>query len=416
MWFSSRLRSFWSSSIRDGSRSCGSARKTATFRPGLETLEDRCLLSFGSPISIPVNFPTAMVTADVNGDRIPDLICVSNGGVGISVFLGQKKGGFAYAGFWPATRNGTDTISALAVGDFNGDGKPDIVAGIDPGDGSAFGETPTVSVLFGTGTGSFPTFRQADNLFSNVPSSLAVGDFNGNGKPDIVAGFAVAGLFISGPSLPLVSVALNTGGQFTSSQDYNVTVPGGLSSFALSEVAVGDFNGDGKPDIAATSYSNGSVSVFLNKGDGTGTFGAEQVFAVGGSAEALAVGDVNGDGKLDIVTANGDSNSVSVLLGKGDGTFGTAQVYATGGSANSIALGDFNKDRALDIVITGTELDVLLNNGDGTFAAAQKVGSGGSDVVVADFNGDGFPDLAQIDASGANIDVLINEGNRQKHR
>jgi hypothetical protein len=358
-----------------------------------------------------------MVTADVNGDRIPDLICVSNGGVGISVFLGQKKGGFAYAGFWPAASGGTDRISALAVGDFNGDGKPDIVAGIDPGDGAVFGETPTVSVLFGTGTGSFPTFKEAYNLFSSVPYSLAVGDFNGDGRPDIVAGFAVAGLFISGPQLSLVSVALNTGGgQFTSSQDYNVTVPGGLSSFALSEVAVGDFNGDGKPDIAATSYSNGTVSVFLNKGDGTGTFGAEQVFAVGGSAEALAVGDVNGDGKLDIVTANGGSNSVSVLLGNGDGTFGTAQVYAIGGPADSIALGDFNRDRKLDIVTTGTELDVLLNNGDGTFGAAQKVGPAGSDVVVADFNGDGIPDLAQIDGSGPSIDVLINQRNWPKRR
>jgi hypothetical protein len=178
-------------------------------------------------------------------------------------------------------------------------------------------------------------------------------------------------------------------------------------------VAVGDFNGDGKPDLAVTAPFSSTVWVLPNNGGGSGTFGTGQQFAVGGPPTALAVGDFNGDGKPDlavtVVTSSGATTSygVSVLQNLGGGTFAAARTYAVGGSATSIAVGDFNKDGKLDIVTTGTEMDLLLNNGYGTFGAAQKVGPAGSQVVVADFNGDGFPDLAQIDASGADIDLLL---------
>jgi hypothetical protein len=145
--------------------------------------------------------------------------------------------------------------------------------------------------------------------------------------------------------------------------------------------------------------------LFLN--EGKGVFGAPQTYSVGGSPTAVAVGDFNRDGKLDIVTTNSNS-TVSVLLNNGDGTVGTVQNYAIGGPANSVAVADFNHDRALDVVTTGAEMDVLLNNVNGTFGAYQKVGTAGSNVVAADFNGDGFPDLAEIDASNSNFDVFRN--------
>jgi hypothetical protein len=170
-------------------------------------------------------------------------------------------------------------------------------------------------------------------------------------------------------------------------------------------VAVGDFNGDGQPDIVAAG--KGSASVFLNNGDGT--FAAPQNYALTASltANSVAVGDFNRDGKPDIVTANSDS-TMSVLLNNGNGTFGPAQNYAIGGLANSVAVGDFNHDSYLDVVTTGAEMDVLLNNGDGTFGAYQKVGPAGSSVVAGDFNGDGFSDLAQIDGSQNSIELVLN--------
>jgi hypothetical protein len=122
----------------------------------------------------------------------------------------------------------------------------------------------------------------------------------------------------------------------------------------------------------------------------------------------VALGDVNGDGKLDIVTANSSSGSVNVLMNNGDGNFGTARAYAVVGAPNSIALGDFNGDGKPDIATTGTAVDVLLNNGDGTFEAVQEVGPAGRSVVVADFNSDGLPDIAQIDGSGTRVDVILN--------
>jgi len=131
-------------------------------------------------------------------------------------------------------------------------------------------------------------------------------------------------------------------------------------------------------------------------------------------ATSVALGDINGDGKPDRVTAGYYDGDVNVLRNNGDGTFATAQTYAVVGSPNSIALGDFNGDGTLDIVTTGTEADVLLNNGGGTFGTAQAVGPTGSSVNVADFNNDGLPDIAQVDGSGTSVDVILNTSTSPK--
>jgi hypothetical protein len=396
-------------------------RKPLSFRPQLEALEDRCLLSFGTPITTALYQPsTALVAADVNGDGKLDAVTVSNA-TGILVWLGNGKGHFKLGS--QLLPEGTNTPTALAVADINGDGKPDIIVANDPGDGGAFGVPPSISVFLNNGTryGTF-TATRTDYVLSSDARFLAVGDFDGDGSLDLVTAAAQTDYF------KMVTVLRNAGptpdGFFPTARSY--AIPNTFGAGNVTSVAVGDFNGDGKPDIVATSndnYSNGNVNVLLNNGDGSGTFGAAQAYAVGGFATSVAVGDFNGDGKPDLAvttetpSATGNSYAVSVLqnLGDGTGAFAPARTYAVGGGA-SVAAGDFNQDGKIDIVTTGAEMDVLLNNGDGTFAPAQKVGPAGSQVVVANFNSDGYADLAQIDGSGAGIDVLLNKADWQTHK
>ena len=209
----------------------------------------------------------------------------------------------------------------MTVGDFNADGKPDLV--------SANYGSNTVSVLLGQGNG---TFGPAQNFTVGAqPYSMAVGDFNADGKPDL----ATANVFSAN-----VSVLLGQGdGTFGAPQNFTVGI-GPVS------VAVGDFNADGKADLATASFSNNNVSVLL--GLGNGTFGAPQNFTVGDGPVSVVVGDINADGKPDLATVNLSSDNVSVLLGQGNGTFGAAQNYLVIGSF-SVAVGDFNADGKTDL-------------------------------------------------------------------
>jgi hypothetical protein len=229
--------------------------------------------------------------------------------------------------------------SSVAVGDFNGDGKPDLAV--------TNRESNNVSVLLGNGDG---TFQAAVNYGAGSgPVSVAVGDFNGDGKPDL----AVANSdFSSG--IGNVSVLMGKGdGTFQAAVNY---AAGSHPGF----VAVGDFNGDGKPDLAVTNQFSGdgsgsgsnNVSVLMGKGDGT--FEAAVNYAAGSVPAFVAVGDFNGDGKPDLAVANGGSNNVSVLLGKGDGTFQTAVNYAVGAYPALVALGDFNGDGKPDLAVANS--------------------------------------------------------------
>ena len=225
--------------------------------------------------------------------------------------------------------------------------------------------------------------------------AVAIGDLNGDGRPDLVT-------VSDDPSI--VSVLLNKGGgSFRARRDY-------LVGDGAWSVAIGDLNGDGHPDLAVADLNLGGVSVLLNRGDGT--FGARREYAVGGDPDSIAIGDLNADGRPDLVTVSSDQSIVSVLLNRGDGTFAAKHDYPVSGGANSLAIGDLNGDGKPDLV-TGSVF-VLLNNGDGTFGAshAYPVLSGnfftaGESLAIADLNGDGHPDLAV--AEGA-VFVLLNNG------
>jgi hypothetical protein len=227
-----------------------------------------------------------------------------------------------------------------------------------------------------------------------------------------------------------VSILLGNGdGTFGAAQKFPV------GSYPQS-VAVGDFNGDGKLDLAVANtgprpFTDSSVSVLLGNGDGS--FQAAQKFPVGSYPQSVAVGDFNGDGRLDLAVASG--NVVSVLLGKGDGTFQAAQNFPAGSSPSSVAVGDVNGDGVPDLVVTsGTQLSdfitasgtvrVLLGKGDGTFRAfpaghvSYVPGDFVNSVAVGDFNGDGWLDVvtanATLDAGTFNasgdVSILLNDG------
>jgi hypothetical protein len=383
-------------------RRARAGKRTARFRPQLNMLERRELLSFSAPVAYTSVVPQALVTADVNGDGKLDLISLVDYGATIAVQLNNGNGSFGPAAWYYDGVSG-GSMTALAVGDVTGDGKPDIVAAGYLGD-DTFGVPAPISLLVGNGKGSFTLAGSSYALPDDSGiTSLALADFNGDGNLELVAAAKSGAVYVISD---LRSIAISYP---VPVQTLNVPATGGPSW-----AAVGDFNGDGKPDIVVASglayMPEGSVSVLLNNGNGT--FGAAQTYTVGGAPTSVAVGDFNRDGKLDIVTANSNS-TMSVLLNNGDGTFGPAQNDGIGGPGNSVAVGDFDHDGYLDVVTTGTELDVLWGNGTGAFGAYQKVGPAGSSVVAADFNGDGFPDLAQIDANVSSdlgsIDVVLND-------
>jgi hypothetical protein len=329
--------------------------------------------------------PASVVVADVNRDGRPDLITANAQSNTVSVLLGNGNGTFQAAQNF-ATGVGPGSV---AVGDFNGDGRLDVV--------TANYVSGTVSVLLGNGNG---TFQAAQNFTTGAnPRSLAVADVNGDGHLDLVTA--------SSPS-ETVSVLLGNGnGTFLTAQ--NFATAGGLRS-----VAVADVNGDGRPDIVGVTYYN--VEVFLGNGDGT--FQAPQNFSVNSHPAFVAVADVNGDGHPDLVTAEGpyfQGNNVSILLGNGDGTFKAAENLVVGITPYSIAVADVNGDGRPDLLVAGgyagqSGMIALLGNGDGTFQASGTYLAGTSpfSVAAADVNGDGRPDILVSDRSSNTVAVLLN--------
>src|ERR1700674_50234 len=271
-------------------------------------------------------------------------------------------------------RKGTNVYNSH----FNGDGKLDIVTA----------NSSAVVVFLGNGDG---TFQPAMASAANGTIGIAVGDFNQDGKLDLaIAEFN---------SVSDVQVLLGNGdGTSHAPMNYPVTA-------YPTSIAVADFNRDGHLDLAVANggaESGNSVSVLLGKGDGT--FQPKADYAVGYDPRAITAADLNGDGSMDIATADYVSGTTSVLLNKGDGTFRPAASYVAGHpyapfSIAAAPLEPGSKPSLAVATIAGTY--ILVNNGNGTFKAAQGYEPNSTSVVMADFNKDGKADLA---VAGAYID------------
>jgi hypothetical protein len=297
--------------------------------------------------------------------------------------------------FAPAANFGTGTQPvSVAVGDFNGDGKQDLAA-TDASGGFGAGD---VAVVLGNGAGGFSS--STPFIVGTTPLSVVVGDFNGDGKQDLA---------VANGNSANVSVLLGNGaGSFSAPTNFGVGT-------APISVAVGDFNGDGKQDLAAANRDSNNVSILL--GDGAGSFSAATNFGVGTAPQSLAVGDFDDDGKQDLIAGNFNSNNVSVLLGDGAGSFAAATNFGVGLQPLSVAVGDFNGDGKQDLATANVgsgNVSVLLGNGTGSFGAATNFSVGSSNqsfsVAIGDFNGDGKQDLATANQNVDNVAVLLGDG------
>jgi hypothetical protein len=344
------------------------------------------LLSLREAVQYPAGGqPSSAVTGDFNGDGMPDLAeSIDNQGTGsVSILLGKGDGTFQPPVLYPAG----SSSGLLVAGDFNSDGRPDLAVAI-----SGHGSAGTVSVLLGNGGGTFQpavSYAAGTNL-----GQMAVGDLNGDGKPDLA--------MADGNGITLLLG--NGDGTFQPQINYMLEEYAGVAGLAM-----GDFNADGILDLAVANSGCGSgfpcYGVLILMGNGDGTFQSPVTYATGtNQPQELAVGDFNGDGKPDLA-AVGDGG-VSILLGNGDGMFQPAVTYY-GISCMGIAVGDLNGDGKPDLACTNSQIWILLGNGDGTFFS-QPVGfvggdytsSSGSSLAVADFNQDGKLDLAFPFASG----------------
>jgi hypothetical protein len=330
----------------------------------------------------------SIAVGDFNHDGKLDLAVADLDGPNVAILLGKGDGTFGPPVYY--TMAGPEVWS-IVVADFDRDGNLDLAVASD---------SNSLGIMMGNGDG---TFRVSSVSVAAFPVFVAVGDFNGDGKVDLVASD-------NGNPCRCIMVLLGNGdGSFQAPVYTYPTNP-------ILTLAVGDFNGDGKSDLvtAGTFGAANYINILLSNGDGSFQQGVS--YTSDPTPESSVVADFNGDGKQDVAIGLFGGFGVSILLGSGDGTFQPAVNYPTLFPA-SVAVADFNGDHKLDLAVAnfgapGGTASVLLGNGDGTFqpAVSYPAGYEMSFLAVGDFNGDGKPDLVLSDTVRNNLVVLLNTG------
>lgn len=339
--------------------------------------------------------PVAIQAADFNGDGKMDLAIANRGSATVAILFGNGDGTFQAAVTYTLNANGSMPV-AIAAADFNGDGKPDVVA-VNASSGAS---VPGITILLNHGDGTFDS-----PVTITTPSSgqsIAVGDLNADGFLD---------LWIGAPGSSFVMFG-NGNGTFQTAVSY-ATSPSGTGGGM--GVAIGDVNNDGKPDLAATNNLQNTVGILLNTGNGQFS-GLSTVSTQAGPA-AMAFADFDHDGNLDMVVTNSSFNTAVIWYGAGDGTF-QRQTFAYAGSGPvAVAVADFNENGTEDLVFAnfaGDGVTYLGNAGSGATydfptGSSKFVSPKPSGVVAVDFNGDGRPDLAVVNSNENTVAILLNQ-------
>jgi hypothetical protein len=331
-----------------------------------------------------------ITVGDMDNDGNLDIVASEYGGEDVAIFFGDGAGSFGDPVQYSVAGSGGYDVT---VGDLDGDGDLDLV-------GTSYTEKEIYTQLNNLGEDfGDPTVY---SLGANTPQDVVAADLSGDGNLDLAV---IGGVKFGGGT---IDVFLGTGsGTFVAGDSCAMT---GYSY----DIVAADLDGDGDLDLATIDGSNDRLVVFMGYGNGTFADGVNYTTADG--SDGITAGDLDGDGDLDLVSANYSDNNVSVFMNDGDGTFASKEDYDAGAGPYGIVAADLDGDGDLDLAVASWDdntMAILKNNGDGTFASAVLYtavdpGSYATDIVAADFDGDGDLDLAVSDWSGA-VGVILNQ-------